>query len=168
MPDPTEFLALARRLSDTTGPEPPNDAALRRAVSTAYDALFHKVARGAAQRFMGDGQEHTAGFALLYRGFDHRRMREVCEALQVSTLNRKYRRHLGRSAVTHDMRNFAGIFPLLQEYRHDADYDPAARFPPSFVADVVDGAEVALDSFDRAATDERADVLALMMVGARG
>jgi hypothetical protein len=117
---------------------------------------------------MGTGHENTAGFALLYRGFHHRRMKEVCEALQVSTLKKQYRKHLGRAAVSQDMRDFAGIFPLLQEYRHDADYDPAAQFLPSFVSLVVDSAEVAMDCFDRVTPDEQADVLALMMVGARG
>jgi hypothetical protein len=34
--------------------------------------------------------------------------------------------------------------------------------------DLVDGAESAMDAFDRVAPDEQADVLALMMVGARG
>jgi hypothetical protein len=117
---------------------------------------------------MGTGHENTAGFALLYRGFNHNRMKEVCEALQVTTLNKKYKRHLRRSTASRDMREFAAFVPLLQEYRHDADYDPAARFLPSFVVDLVDGAESAMDAFDRVAPDEQADVLALMMVGARG
>jgi uncharacterized protein (UPF0332 family) len=168
MPDPADLLALARRLSDASGPAPPNDAELRRAVSTAYYALFHKVARRAAQRFMGTGHEDTAGFALLHRCFNHGRMKEVCEALQVSTLNKKYKRYLRRSAVSQDMRDFAAFVPLLQEYRHEADYDPAAQFLPSFVSELVDGAESAMDAFDRVTPDEQADVLALMMVGTRG
>jgi len=57
MPDPAELLSVARLLS-TIGSEPrSDDAQLRRAVSTAYCALFHKVLRAAAQCFMGAGQE---------------------------------------------------------------------------------------------------------------
>jgi hypothetical protein len=94
-------------------------------------------------------------------------MKTACEALQVSTLNKKYKRCLGRTAMSQDMRDFAGAFPALQEGRHLADYDPAAQFPPSDVVSLIDAAEVAMDAFARTAPDERADVLALMMAGAR-
>lgn len=167
MPDPSELLAVARLLSDANGPNPVSDAQLRRAVSTAYYALFHKVLRAAAERFMGPGQENAAGFSLLYRSFDHRQMRSTCEALQVSTLKEKYKRHLGRTAVSQDMRDFAGAFPSLQDARHLADYDPAYQLLPSNVSSLIDTAKVGMDAFDRVAPDERTDVLALMMVGAR-
>jgi hypothetical protein len=65
MPDPSELLAGARLLSDASGAIPPSDAQLRRAVSTAYYALFHKVVRAAAERFMGPAHENAAGFSLL-------------------------------------------------------------------------------------------------------
>lgn len=167
MPDPSELLAVARLLSDASGPNPASDAQLRRAISTAYYALFHKVLRAAAERFMGPGQEKAAGFSLLYRGFDHRQIRSVCEALQMSTLKEKYKRHLARTAVSQDMRDFAGAFPPLQDARHLADYDPAFQFLPSDASSLIDLAKVGMDAFDRVAPDERTDVLALMMVGAR-
>jgi uncharacterized protein (UPF0332 family) len=168
MLDSAELLALARRLSVGNGHSQPTDAELRRAVSTAYYALFHKVVGTAAERFMGPGQQNTAGFALLYRGFDHREMKTFCEALQVSTLKDKYKYHLRRSAISQDMRDFASVLPPLQDARHLADYDPAAQFLPAEVSSLVDAAEVALQAFDRVAVDERTDILALMMVGARG
>ncbi len=137
-------------------------------MSTAYYAVFHKIARSAAERFMGPGQQKTAGFVLLYRGLDHRKLREVCEVLQASTLKDNYKFHLRRSAVSTDMQDFARAFPPLQEARHLADYDPAVQFLPSDVTSLVISAERALQAFDRVAADEQADVLALMMVGARG
>jgi len=42
------LLAAARRLSDASRQPPPTDAQLRRAVSTAYYAVFHTVLRAAA------------------------------------------------------------------------------------------------------------------------
>jgi hypothetical protein len=167
MPDPSELLATARLLARQSDPTPPSDAQLRRAVSTAYYALFHKVLRTAAERFMGPGQTNTAGFALLYRGFDHRRMRSICEDLQVSTLKSTYVRHLRRQWVSQDLRDFAGAFPPLQEARHLADYDPVHQFLPSDVSSLIDTAEVAMEAFDRVAPDERTDILALLMVGTR-
>jgi hypothetical protein len=163
-----ELLALARRLSLGSGHWQPNDAELRRAVSTAYYALFHKIAGTAAERFMGPGQQSSAGYALLYRGFEHRKIREICEVLEASTLKNKYKFHLRRAAVSKDMQEFARALPSLQEARHLADYDPAAQFLPVDVASLIDAAELALQAFDRVAADEQADVLALMMLGARG
>lgn len=167
MPDPIDLLSVARRLSEPSGSQP-SDAQLRRAVSTAYYALFHKVLRAAAQRFMGLGKESSAGYAILYRSFDHLHMRMTCEALDVSTLKDKLKRQLGRDAVSQDMRDFANAFSALQEARHLADYDPRDQFLPSDVSSLIDAADFAMTAFDQADSDERTDVLALMMVKTRG
>jgi len=87
--DPLELLAVARLLAADAQP---SEAQLRRAVSTAYYALFHKVLQAAAGRFMGLNKETSAGYSLIYRGFDHRNMRTVCEALDVSTLKDSLKR----------------------------------------------------------------------------
>jgi hypothetical protein len=150
------------------GTTPPSDAQLRRAVSTAYYALFHKILRAAAERFMGSNQEASAGYAMLYRSFDHRHMKAVCGALDVATLKDTLKRQLGREAVSQEMRNFANAFPVLQEARHLADYDPTAFFLPVDVASLIDAAEFAMAHFDRATPDEQTDVMALMTVRARG
>ena len=134
MPNPTDLLAVAGLLSNASAQPPPSDAQARRAVSTAYYALFHKVVQAAAQRFMGQSHEKSAGYALLYGSFAHHHMKVVCEALQVSTLRDRFRYLLRRNAVSRDMRDFAGAFPALQEARHRADYDPTVEFLPSDVS----------------------------------
>ncbi|MEA2831742.1 MAG: hypothetical protein QOF22_2490, partial [Bradyrhizobium sp.] len=149
MPDPADLLTVARLLLNA-GAAPPSDAQLRRAVSTAYYALFHKILRAAVQRFMGADQVGSAGYAILYRSFDHRHMRIICEALAVSKLKDTLKRQLGRDAVSPDMRNFAYAFPVLQDVRHLADYDPTALFQQSDVASLIDATEVAMADFDRA------------------
>ncbi len=65
------------------------------------------------------------------------------------------------------MRAFANAFPTLQEQRHFADYDPTVQFQRSDVATLMDTADIAMAAFDRVAADERADVLAPMMVRSR-
>ncbi len=167
MPDPAELLAVARLLSYPRAERPPSQAELRRAVSTAYYALFHKVLRAAAERFAGVGQENSGAYSILYRSFDHTHTRRVCVDLQAATLSSKVRSQLRRSAVSRPTRDFAGSFPGLQDQRHLADYDPTARFQPSQVAALVDAAEAAIDAFDRIPPDELADVLALLMVRGR-
>lgn len=167
MPTPSELLALSRRLSAGNNGNPPTDAELRRAVSTAYYALFHKILRTAAERFMGTGQTATAGYSILYRGFQHRDIKVICEAISSPTMKLKYQLSLQRKNVSQDMVDFAVVFPILQEVRHLADYDPGYQFAPSDVSYHIDAAELAMDALDRAEPRERADVLALMLVGAR-
>lgn len=166
MPDPSDLVAVARLLLSAGPATPPSEAQLRRAVSTAYYALFHKVLRAGAERFMGVGKQRSAGYGLIYRGFNHGRMKTVCASLNVATLS-KTLQQLGRIAVSQDMRDFAGAFVALQEARHLADYDPSTVFTLSASTDLVDVADAAMTAFDRATPDERADVLALMLISPR-
>lgn len=136
-------------------------------MSTAYYALFHKVLRAGAERFMGAGMGPSGGFALIYRSFNHGRMKTVCESLTAKKLSLTVQHQLGRASVSQEMRDFAGGFATLQELRHQADYDPAAHFPLSMVEHIVDLADVAMTAFDGAPADEQADVLALMLMNPR-
>jgi hypothetical protein len=167
VPDPSDLLAVARLLLNPNGPGPPSQAQLRRAVSTVYYALFHKVLRTAAERFAGPGQEHGGAYAILYRSFDHSHMKRICEDLRVSTLKDRMKESLRRDAVSLDTRDFAITFLALQDLRHSADYDPTVRFLPADVASLIDAADVAIGAFDRITPDEQADVLALLMVRTR-
>jgi hypothetical protein len=65
------------------------------------------------------------------------------------------------------MRDVAGAFVDLQDDRHRADYDPPTRFLPSEVASILRSAPLAREGFEKVAQGERADVLALLLVGAR-
>ncbi len=164
MPSAPELLAVARLLLSAGTP---TDAQRRRAVSTAYYTVFHHVLAAAAARFMGAGMQASGGYGLLYRGFNHGRMKSVCAALSAPALTASLQQQLGRSTVSRDMRDFLGAFSLLQEARTRADYDPSARFSPSAAADWVETAAAAMAAFDRVVPDEKADVLALMLVSAR-
>jgi hypothetical protein len=125
------------------------------------------ISRAAVRDFLGPDQEGTAAYVILYRSFDHRHMKTVCEALQAPTLRDKFRRQLRRTSVSRDMRDFADIFPALQDARHLADYDPTARFLASDVFSLIDLADDAIEACDRAPRQEQIDVLALMMVRLR-
>lgn len=167
MPDSTQLLDVARRLAGGSGAVQATDAELRRAVSAAYYAVFHKLAGAAASHFAGPDAADKPAYAILYRSFDHRHMKLVCEALKSGTLKEKFRRALRRIAVSQDMRRFAEIFPDLQNTRHLADYDPATLFLASDVTSHILKAELAIAAFDRVPPDEQSDILALMMVRAR-
>lgn len=167
MPDPAELLDVARMLADAGSSSAPSDARLRRAVSSAYYALFHKVLRAGAGRFMGPGSEARPGYNLIYRGFTHSRLKDVCKRLNVTPLAPRMQDQLGRQAVGQDMRDFASSFVALQELRELADYDSQAVFQQSDAIGSVEVADSALLAFDRTTPEEQADVLALVLVNSR-
>jgi hypothetical protein len=165
--DSSELLDVARLLAAAGADPPPTEAQLRRAVSTAYYALFHKIAQAGACRFMGHGHERKAGYALLYRGFNHSRMKTVCRALDAPRLAPNLERQLGRLAVSQDLREFARLFVALQEARHRADYDPHAILTHADAIKSVERADSAMQAFGRVPADEQADVLALLLANPR-
>lgn len=167
MPDPAGLLAAGRLLL-SAGADPPSEAQLRRAVSTAYYALFHALLAAAAARFMGPGGQARPGYALLYRGFQHGRMRRVCQDLDVAALRPAVARQLGRPRVSPAMCQVAAAFIALQDARHAADYDPSARFDAADVTATLTEAEDAIAAFAQVPAEQQADILALMLVDPRG
>ncbi len=77
------------------------------------------------------------------------------------------KRQLQQESISRDMRDFASAFPMMQEERHVADYDPAASFEPSGARDLIGTAENAIAAFGRSLPEEQADILALFMVKPR-
>lgn len=172
MLDPGQLLNVARELADAGKIAnrliPIFDAHLRRAISTAYYAVFHTITRAAAEHFLGRGALATPASTIIRRGFDHGRIRQVCDELSKPTLKKIYQEQLRRSAMSQDARYFAGAFAALQDRRHLADYDPSATFYFADADALVASAADAIDAFDRIPHDERRDLLALMLVRTRG
>src|SRR5437879_6207016 len=105
------FLTTARRLAKAR-PSNPRQADLRRAVSTAYYALFHAIARNNADLLVGVGPKRpNKAWRRLYRSIDHGPAKKRCG--EVAGL--KFPPGIVRCANT---------FVALQEARHLADYDP--------------------------------------------
>jgi uncharacterized protein (UPF0332 family) len=88
----------------------PRQASLRRAVSTAYYALFHALSYLSADRLVG-WRKPWASFTPIYRTLDHGQSKKVFKEL-----------------IPHggDLALVGGTFIKLLEYRHTADYDPEA------------------------------------------
>ncbi len=166
MIDPDNLVAVARHLNANHEEAPPSAESRRRAVSTAYYALFHALLGEAAGRFVG-ANVTSAAFEIIYRGFDHGQMKRVLEAIDRDVLSAAYKERLRRSTVSQDIRDFAAVFVPLQELRHLADYKPLLDISQSDVADLIDEVASALQSLRRADVDEKADLLAMMLVKGR-
>jgi uncharacterized protein (UPF0332 family) len=96
-------------------PKKPKQASLRRAVSTAYYALFHLLIHSGVANWSRPDLRHKVG-----RGFDHTNMRDASKRFQNAPVT-----FFGSStpAVVAQLRRIAATFIQLQEQRHIADYD---------------------------------------------
>lgn len=167
MIDPQSLVSTARLLLGETNKGAPNQTRLRRAVSTAYYALFHSILRGAGDAFVGANQRATPRYETMYRGFEHRLMKEICIAVDKQTLNPKAARAMGSTQVSQEIRDVASAFVTLQDRRHWADYAPSGKIPRSEARDLVDLSEFAASQLRVADNDERRNFLAYLMHGSR-
>lgn len=78
-----DLIALASRLASAS-PNKPRQADLRCAVSTAYYALFHAMAKNVADNMAGAAKRNRSeqAWAQAYRGLQHGDARTACEAIR--------------------------------------------------------------------------------------
>lgn len=78
-----DLVALANRLTNAS-PGKPRQADLRRAVSTAYYAQFHAVAKNVADIMAGGakGNRSEQAWAQACRGLQHGDAKAACEAIR--------------------------------------------------------------------------------------
>ena len=122
-----------------------NSTCLRRALSTAYYAMFHSLARIAADRLVGhrDTAAGIAAWAHVYRALEHRHARQQC-------LNAR-----AIAAYPVGVRRFANRFARLQQQRRRADYDPTVAFTEQEVRQSIRVAAEGVRSLERASEEDQ-------------
>ena len=129
----------------------PLETDLRRAISTAYYALFHCLASCCADTIVGGAGSNRsrAAWNQAYRALEHGLTRRRC-------VNRS-----GIARFPLDIQKFAEIFVLMQAMRHLADYDPDANDDPdlilsrSYILQLIDNAEDAIRRFNQVPIADR-------------
>jgi uncharacterized protein (UPF0332 family) len=125
------LIATARKLAKAS-PQKPRQADLKRAVSTAYYALFHAMAKDAADMLVGVGPRRPGkAWTQTYRALQHGDAKNACTLA----------RNLGFPAT---IVACAEAFVTLQEDRHQADYDPNHRVRRAEAISAIDLAEGAI------------------------
>ncbi|MCX6606946.1 MAG: hypothetical protein NTV52_25655 [Acidobacteria bacterium] len=125
-----DLLSLARSL---VGAEPANQAMLRRAVSSAYYAVFHLLISEATSNWA-----NVKARAALGRAFDHGTMRAASERIVSSKLFP----YVGEDPqVVAGLRTVGRTFFRLQGGRHFADYNFVSDLAWSDAIDQVAWAE---------------------------
>ena len=128
-----DLLEQAARLA-TLDAKKPKQANLRRAISSAYYALFHLLVDEACRLQIGAQHSQAPFRQVLARAFAHGVMKDACRSFGGGTLKKGVAKGLPVGfAVPVEIRELAEIFVDLQEKRHLADYDLTERFKRSDV-----------------------------------
>ncbi len=133
----------------------PTEEALRRAISTAYYAIFHALATSNADCIIGTSNDPLSRHAWdgVYRGLEHGIAR-----VQLREGRRLFSPGTGR---------FADTFGRLQEVRQRADYDHAQTFDVVLANTWIDRAEEAILGFMQASVEERTAVAVQSLIRRR-
>lgn len=145
-----DLVEVARHLAQNPSKGRLKQAHTRRAISTAYYALFHALATLCANELVGVGKAKSAAWARTYRALEH--------GFAKSALI-----ELARRTRDQEIELLAEAFVSLQQDRHDADYDPQKTFQPADATSGVSVAEFALSALSRL-TDEMKLELATTLV----
>ena len=127
-----DFLKTAQQLVNFTGSGRPRQTDLRRAISTAYYAVFHALCHMCADAFIGTRAETRKAWQQVYRSLEHNNVRKSCRSGVIE------------NRFPEDIKELCSIITQLQEKRHEADYDPFARFLMRDVMEIMAQAETAL------------------------
>lgn len=152
----SDFLDTAEKLLGT-GRGRPLESDLRRAVSTAYYALFHCLAGCRADLLAGRGTaRRTEAWRRTYRALSHSQARDACG------------RKREVAALDPALQNFARMFVELQVERHRADYDPAWIGLKQDIANRIANARAVIEEFETAPAPERRLLAARILFRERG
>ena len=140
---PRDLLDQAGRLL-THETKKPKQAILRRAISTAYYALFHLLGSEAGKR-MAPSEPKNIEFQM-QRALEHGTMKRTCQSFAGGTLPLPLQ-HLVTGTIEPELRMVAKDFVDLQEARHPADYDLIHTFTKQEANDRVEKAKEAFSNW---------------------
>ena len=135
------------------------EANFRRAISTAYYAMFHCLAGVAANLFIG--RKRSPAWHRVHRALEHGKIRVACQ-------NKKAMAGFGFPPEIH---YFAEIFVELQEMRQQADYalddNPEDPYYETRVLGFIASAEFAIEQFEQVDVQHRRDFVAHVLFKSR-
>ena len=135
-----DLIKTARCLTELD-PRRPTQANLRRAISTAYYAVFHSLAHTAADLLIG--RKRTSAWHQVYRALEHGNAKNAC-------LNKQ-----AMQGFPHEIQEFAKKFIALQNARHQADYAYDANYDRQDTLAAIDRADDAISQIEGASIDHR-------------
>jgi uncharacterized protein (UPF0332 family) len=146
-----DLVAQARMLAQCD-PARPKQAALRRAVSTAYYGLFHFLIEETTTLLFGGAPGDAAYRQFAARAFVHGKMKSACKEFvkpNVQDVHDLLKLFWNRLAIANNQqaRLVAQTFIDLQDERHLADYDLSVSFSRQDALNAVTRAETAIGAW---------------------
>jgi hypothetical protein len=158
-----DLLNQAERLARQE-PKHPKQASLRRAVSTAYYALFHLLIHEATNLLVTDPGLR----GLVPRAFGHGEMKQACEQFREDKRFPDQLKAITSASIPDDLKEVANAFVLLQEARHAADYDVARVWNPADTTAMLRRTREAFEAWERVRTQQIATVfLVNLLLGSK-
>jgi hypothetical protein len=123
-----ELLDVAELLAAQDTPTRPRPGHRRRAISSAYYALFHELVGEAVSRAVGSGPERQAERDVVSRWYRHGDLRTVADWVVARSLGRKIPDPVTPLLAdpSPDLVALADAFVILHDARQDADYSRSA------------------------------------------
>jgi hypothetical protein len=159
------LLELAEAEINVPGRGAPRQVYLRRAISSAYYALFHNLSARVAASFVPTN--HPKASAIFYRAVEHGKAYGRCKKLGLSPLPREERDFFAVEMFSSQLCDFANEFVRLQDLPHSADYDPEFRVSKTLAREAVDSARRAIERLRSADEQERLPFLSYLLLGLR-
>ena len=134
------------------------EANFRRAISTAYYAMFHCLSSNAANLFIGE--KRSPAWHRVHRALEHGKIRVACE-------NKKAMAGFRFPPGIHD---FAKTFVELQKLRQRVDYaldDNPELYCESDVIVLIDSVALAIEQLEQADVQHRRNFVAYVLFKAR-
>jgi hypothetical protein len=154
VPLANDLLERARLLA-TVDVTRPKQASLRRAVSSAYYAVFHLLLAACMRRI---APSTPAGLAeRIVRSLAHSEMKEVCVPISRGSRVPAFD-SLVPAGFSPEIRRVAQAFVNLQVARHRADYDLLASFSRTDTLDLLSEARRAFEDWYRVQDTDEANV----------
>ena len=135
-----DLIRTARRLTKVDRGRP-MQANLRRAISTAYYAVFHSLAHMAAD--LTFGTDRNEAWHQAYRALEHGSAKKAC-------LNQE-----AMLKFPSEIQEFAYAFTILQAARHKADYSLEDRYYKRSAQAAIDTAHDAIKLLEKVETKDR-------------
>lgn len=157
-----QYLKQARHLAEQDKRGRPQQAHLRRAISTAYYALFHFLVDQACQSVVGTSPGVKAQRQLLARTFAHSEMQSAAKSFGGGNLPKPVPNTL--SKVPRPVCEMADLFVKAQERRHAADYDLAESFTREGTLKMIEEIEAALKSWKKASNHPMAKLFLVSLL----
>src|ERR1700731_2100373 len=123
-PNPEHLFEQAEKLIVPPAAGRPRQVDVRRAMSSAYYAVFHALLAAAADEFVGKTKHTSVEYTLLYRSINHGWLRQLCDGLKGAQPAGKFSRFAPPAGFGPNIQALSLAVIDLQEKRHSADYDP--------------------------------------------